>query len=547
MAVTLLSPYNKLPMPASFPAFLRSRLSFVHYRHSFYSRTMSTRTYKDAVERLNSLQSNADTLAAARAAGPRLNPNAIPEMIEFLERIGYTCDDLNKLNVIHITGTKGKGSTSAFTDSILRHSRPYWKVGLYTSPHLVAVRERIRVGGEPLSEVDFAKFFFEVWDRLEKNGRKTPEYPVMPNYFRYLTLMAFHTFMSLSVDATILEVGIGGLGDSTNIVPKPIVTGITALGLDHTAVLGKTIREIATQKAGIYKPGVPALTVRQPVEGGEVLLVTARGLSLPTPFLVVDRRADLETVKLGLAGDHQVENASLAVQMADVFLRSKEKPLSEEEAKAIPETLPDAYVRGLVNTRWPGRCQTIPEPDGSPITWYLDGAHTTESLECCVRWFVTPGVGLPGTTDAEQPLRVLIFNCTSGRAGETFLRSILGNIAVELKKYANEEDAKTFFDHVVFCTNVTYADGNFKGDLTAVAMTSAEKELLKAQKDLRSAWLALVRDFPEDAVHVQPTIEDAVRLVRELSASRKIAVLVTGSLHLVGGVIEVAGLSSVAL
>ncbi|KAG6335009.1 hypothetical protein ID866_4076 [Astraeus odoratus] len=245
---------------------------------------ISTRNYQAAIDLLNTLQTSADALEAARATGSRLNPNAIPKMIEFLERIGYTCEDLNRLNVVHITGTKGKGSACAFTDSILRHAKPNWKVGLYTSPHLIAVRERIRIGGRPLSEEDFAKYFFDVWDRLQENGPRTPDFPVMPNYFRYLTLMAFHTFISEKVDATVLEVGVGGVTDSTNIVPKPVVTGITALGLDHTSVLGKTIEAIAGKKGGIYKKGVPALSVSQPEEGLKVLKEKAEELEKFLPF-----------------------------------------------------------------------------------------------------------------------------------------------------------------------------------------------------------------------------------------------------------------------
>jgi folylpolyglutamate synthase len=164
---------------------------------------MSGRSYKDAIDRLNTLQSNAATLDAAKAAGGRTNSLGILEMIEYLERIGYKVrgiilsispeilnasqrEDLNSLNVLHVTGTKGKGSTCAFVDSILRHTKPEWKIGalklvesnsssfvlscytgLYTSPHLVAVRERIRINGVPISEELFAKFFFDVWDRLE--------------------------------------------------------------------------------------------------------------------------------------------------------------------------------------------------------------------------------------------------------------------------------------------------------------------------------------------------------------------------------------------
>ncbi|EIW82321.1 FolC bifunctional protein [Coniophora puteana RWD-64-598 SS2] len=512
---------------------------------------MSTsRSYTDAIEALNSLQTNAATLEAVRQAGGKLNPNAMPEMLDYLKRIGYTAPDLNKLNVIHITGTKGKGSTSAFTDSLLRSARPDWKVGLYTSPHLVAVRERIRVNGKPISEEDFATFFFEVWDRLKENdARENSATPPMPNYFRYLTLMAFHTFLSLKVDATILEVGIGGASDSTNVVPKPVVTGVTALGLDHVSLLGKTIGEIAWQKGGIYKPDVPAFSVEQPEEGMKVLKERAQELEA-SRFQVSQVPSALRSIKLGLAGKHQISNASIALDMAHAFLESQ----SPENAPSSSSdgTIPDVFVKGLETAAWPGRCQTVADPNAkySKTTWYLDGAHTVESLDCCMEWFVQPGVGLPVMPPSSRPKRAFIFNCTNGRSGPAFLGTVLAKINAQLKLHGYDATADTFFNAVVFCNNVTYADGGFKGDLASVGMPTSDLVHLKTQHELADAWMALIPSFPKESVHVLPSIEHAVRVVRGISSekgSQEVNVLVAGSLHLVGGMVEVAGLSSVAL
>ncbi|KAH0839913.1 FolC bifunctional protein [Lanmaoa asiatica] len=488
---------------------------------------MSAKSYRDAINSLNTLQSNAATLAAVRATGILLNENAIAEMNEFVTRIGLTPDDLNALNVIHITGTKGKGSTSAFTDSILRHARPGLKVGLYTSPHLVAVRERIRVNSRPLSEEEFAKYFFQVWKKLQDNPPNTPGSPLMPSYFRYLTLMAFHAFKDLKVDATILEVGIGGGGDSTNVVPKPVVTGITALGIDHVAVLGGTIKAIAGQKAGIYKKDVPALTVKQhhPSTDLEAILREAA-----TNVKVGDKR---------LSGRHQLLNASLAVELARTFI-------SKNDESSCPDPIPEDFVAGLENTKWPGRCQTVLDPNYSSTTWYLDGAHTDESLKCCVEWFADPSISEP-TADARQPLRVLIFNCTNGRSGEVFLRTMFNEIKTQLSAFMSSEEASRFFDQIIFCSNVTYTDGHSKGDLTSVAFATAEHTGPTTQDQLKQAWSNIVKEFPVDAIHSLPSIEHAIQRVREYSATRRTDILVTGSLHLVGGVIEVAGLSSVAL
>ncbi|KNZ74796.1 Folylpolyglutamate synthase [Termitomyces sp. J132] len=492
---------------------------------------MSTRSYKDAVEHLNSLQSNAAALEAARASS-RLTEFAIPEMLEYLGRIGYTPKDLNALNVIHITGTKGKGSTSAFTDSILRHTLPNATIGLYTSPHLVAVRERIRINGTPIAEEQFATYFFEIWDRLIANDvRQFPHTSLMPGYFRFVTLLAFHVFLSFKVNATILEVGVGGTYDSTNIVPNPVVTGITALGIDHVAVLGRTIEDIAWQKGGIFKEGVPAITVNQPPEGLRVLEKRAKELKASS-FTVIPLEPGLSNVELGLAGAHQVQNASLAVALSRSFL-------------GFQTPLPETFVTALRKTRWPGRCQTIVDPNRDNVTWYLDGAHTVESLECCIQWFASPLVGL--SRGEPKPLRVLVFNCTNGRSGSSFLGTVHSRIAAQIELHKSNDDADLFFDHVIFCTNVTYADGHFKGDLTTIAIAEDDLAQLKTQRELASAWSSLLPNFPTSRIHVLPSIEHAVKEIEKLRSPTHVKVLVAGSLHLVGGVIEVSGLSHAAL
>ena len=139
------------------------------------------------------------------------------------------------------------------------------KVGLYTSPHLLSVRERIRINSKPISEELFTRYFFEVWDKLETAAQaREADKRIKPVYFRFMTLLAFHTFVREQVDVAVLEVGVGGEFDSTNIVTTPAVTGITSLGIDHVGVLGGTIEEIAWHKGGIPKDGSPAYTVFSP-------------------------------------------------------------------------------------------------------------------------------------------------------------------------------------------------------------------------------------------------------------------------------------------
>ncbi|KLT38982.1 FolC bifunctional protein [Cutaneotrichosporon oleaginosum] len=483
-------------------------------------RMARSRTYSEAIRLLNTCQSNAATIEAIRKSGGRLNEWGIKEMLDYLRRIGYQPDDLNKLNVVHITGTKGKGSTSAFTERIIRSQLSGGKIGLYTSPHLCAVRERIRVNGEPLSEDDFAKYFFEVWERLEADQKTITEHtPVFPIYFRFLTLLAFHAFLSMGVDATVLEVGIGGTYDSTNIVPRPVVTGVSALGLDHTAVLGNTIEEIATNKGGIYKAGVPALSVPQEQAAGLAVL-RACADRVGAPFEVVPPLP--AGVLLGLRGEHQRVNAALAVGLAKRFLQVSGRSVEDTD-------LPKAFEAPLAATRWPGRCQTAQDETDPHITWLLDGAHTVESLRSCGEW---------AWGGAPRP-SALIFNTSGGRQSEVLLAALLDAGATAAGTDRAALGAR--FKDVIFCTNVTYTDGHFKGDLTAAAIDPNDLAALATQRALADAWGKLVPGFGGQ-VHVVPSIEHAVNIVRAGEGER--AVLVAGSLHLVGGVMEVAGLQN---
>ncbi|EED79325.1 predicted protein [Postia placenta Mad-698-R] len=170
----------------------------------------------------------------------------------------------------------------------------------------------------------------------------------------------------------------------------------------------------------------------------------------------------------------------------------------------------------------------------------LDGAHTKESLECCVEWFVSP----------EVTLRPLDNSYVSLHPAKSLLSVMLEKIALQLQLHGRDDDPHKLFEHVVFCTNVTYSDGGFKGDLTTHAIPTNDLAHLQTQHDLASAWLSLVPNFPSQQVYILPSIEDAIKTVKRLrtsAGSPRVDVLVSGSLHLVGGVIEVAGLSEVAL
>ncbi|KAI8374580.1 Mur ligase [Radiomyces spectabilis] len=472
-----------------------------------------------------------------------MNDRSLPEFREYLKRIGYESKDFDSLNVIHVAGTKGKGSTCAFTQSILRHAssdRPI-RTGLFTSPHLVAVRERIRINGEPISEDQFAKYSQDVWDRLEatkeealaemeakdkdmkdmvKSGRQHPDKPV---YFRYLTLVALHAFMQENVDVAILEVGVGGEYDSTNIVEKPIVCGITALGLDHVSVLGDTIDKIAWHKAGIIKPHVPVVSFEQLPEAIEVVKQRAQDNQAPLEIIHASQVNQLDGIKLGLAGLHQKYNALTAIAMCKIWLeRCRQMSFSPEDA------VPASFHKGLTEVKWPGRGQQLDMKDtkyaaqvSSPVKWYLDGAHTIESLQVCVDWF--------RENMQQDKSRVLVFNCTNGRDGPRLL------------KVMNDIQRQMPFDHVVFTTNVTYREG-YTTDNTN--KTVSMKDALAMQRMLRESWIEQNPSFNADHVHVASTIQDAVEWVVDhaKSVQKDVQVLTTGSLILVGNTLTVLGM-----
>lgn len=291
--------------------------------------------------------------------------------------------DFKKFRPIHIAGTKGKGSTSAFISSILcqytqdSSSKSPKKVGLYTSPHLCSVRERIQINNEPISEPDFSKYFFEVWDRLSATGDGSK-----PVYFRFLTLMAYHLFIVEGVDSAVIECGIGGEYDSTNIIAEPTVTAVTALGIDHVGILGNTIEEIAWHKAGVFKKVALALSAPQPKSALEVLKKRAREAG--TELHVVQRIPSIAKgeIKLGLAGDFQKSNASLAVATAAAHLKTM--GLTDIQDPADIATLPAEFIKGLEEVKWPGRCDIRKQ---ASITWCLDGAHTLDSIQVAGEWF----------------------------------------------------------------------------------------------------------------------------------------------------------------
>ncbi|CZT06446.1 probable folylpolyglutamate synthase [Rhynchosporium agropyri] len=485
---------------------------------------MATRTYNDAINLLNTLQTSYEVLKKRWDANIRIDEGSNQEIRRCLARIGYSQRDLNKLNIVHVAGTKGKGSTCAYVDSMLsryRKSHDFPRnVGLFTSPHLIAVRERIRINSAPLSAELFAKYFFEVWDRLEAAAAESSVPFEKPVYFRYLNLMSYHVFMQEKVDAAIYEVGVGGEFDSTNIVDCPAVTGISTLGIDHTFTLGETIDKIAWHKAGIQKKNVPSFTVSQLPAALDVIQKRAKERGVKSLDIVgLDPR--LEGVRVRPDATFQKSNASLAIALTETLLKKLDGYQPYENA------LPKEFVDGLEQVVWRGRCEKKLDGD---ITWYLDGAHTADSIIVAAKWF--------GDECAEQPgPRVLIFNQQGHRESVELLEGLHNAI---------KSQGSIKFDHVIFCPTVPSSEAS-KKDHVNLSTESSALAGLTMQKVFAEKWRAL-DPSSHTTIHVLPSVEDGFDVVQGLSkqdrdsmGKEKVHALITGSVHLIGralGILE---------
>ena len=290
------------------------------------------------------------------------------------------------LPAVHIAGSNGKGSTAAFLTSILRQAG--YRVGLYTSPHLIDFTERIQVNGVPIAEERVVRLTDRIRDvvgDMEKSGELWPDSSIssLPQdfdpkkatltFFEFTTALAFVYFQEERVDLAVLETGMGGRLDATNVI-DPLLGLISPISLEHQQYLGKTLIQVAGEKAGIIKPGRPLLTTaRQP---RVVALLEEKCREVQAPFYVHGRdfrgrktgtrlmdfrgrNHRWNDLRLGLAGSHQVLNASLSLAAAEVLLE-KGFPLEEDHLR-----------NGLAETEWPGRLERV--GDSPPVL--LDGAH----------------------------------------------------------------------------------------------------------------------------------------------------------------------------
>jgi len=383
---------------------------------------------------------------------------------------------------VHVAGTNGKGSTSAFIANMLQSAG--YRVGLYTSPHLVSFTERMRINGTPVDEARVVALAARVRDSYQHASPVAVPVPINPTFFEVTTTMAFQYFAEEAVDIAVIEVGMGGRLDSTNVI-LPKVSVITNIDREHTEYLGETLTQIAQEKAGIIKPGVPVVTgVDQP----EVIAVVertaasqnARVYRMPmefSPEQVVSgfqQRFDYrgievhyQDLRINMLGSYQVKNACLALAAVECL---------RDAGMDIDET---ALRQGLLQTRWEGRLERVSErPD-----IYLDGAHNPASANM---------------------LRQAVKEMRAGYRKLVLVIGILG-----------DKDYRGILAELVPLADAVVVTKPDYGRAMSVAALAAEVRKMHA------------------SVNIADTLALAIDRAREMASSDDL-ILVTGSLYVVG-------------
>jgi len=414
-----------------------------------------------------SYRQSVDFLYGLQKHGIKPGLEAVQGLLDRLER------PERRYPSLHIAGTNGKGSTAAMAASMLQAAG--YRVGLYTSPHLVDFRERILVNGSMMTEADMAA----LTDRVcAVSGA-----PRESTFFEFTTAMAFRHFADSGIDVAVIEVGLGGRFDATNVL-APIVTAITTVAFDHQEHLGTTLAAIAFEKAGIIKPGVPVVVGRVPDEAADVLTRVAGERDAPlhrlpgdfqvegepsAPFRYNGLNISYNGLTCPLAGRHQLDNAACALALLES---------AANQGLPVSET---AVRDGLRTVRWGGRLETA---DAHPRL-VLDGAHNP---------------------DAAAAVADYVADFRRGRAGSRVLL-ILGIM--------RDKDREGILDHLL-------------PHVDEVIVTQAGGPRATPAQDLASLVTARGR-----TAHVRPDPADAMSLARRMAAPDDL-ILLTGSLLLVG-------------
>ena len=404
----------------------------------------------------------------------------LDRMRDLLERLG---NPHLKLPTVHVAGTKGKGSTAAMIAAMLTAAGQ--RTGLYSSPHLDRLEERLAIDGQPCSESQLVALVERIRPAVAALDLAAGEHGPRLTYFEVVTALAFVHFAQESVDAVVLEVGLGGRLDSTNVC-QPLVSVITSISFDHTKQLGTTLAAIAGEKAGIIKPHTPVVSGVIQDEPREVIADVARreqsrlvqrGVDFHFAYEAprhLEREAAcgaidfhyrtagqgfaLPAVTVGLLGEHQGANAAVALAVA-------------MELRRLGWNLPDAALRsGLANVSWPARVEVISRRP----TVVLDAAHNVASIEALVRT-------LEESFDARP--RLLLFTTTQDKDLRGMLECVLGH-----------------FDRVVFTQYRNNPRGVKADELAALAMELGTSTPFSIAATPALAWQEVSRQATSESL-----------------------------------------------
>lgn len=420
----------------------------------------------------------------------RARPTKLPPGVFKLERMHALMAELGDPQrgigcLVHVAGSKGKGSTCEMVAACLKACG--YTTGLYTSPHLVSLRERIKIDDAMIGEVAFARLASRVAAAAQAVAKKHGE----ATFFELTTAIALCHFADEAVDVGVVEVGLGGRLDATNVI-TPSVCAVTAIQLEHTALLGDTLEKIAAEKAGIFKPGAPAITVPQKpgveavlrecaAKAGTTLEVLGKELEFSHRYeasaelgqharvCISTKRSEFEHLPVPLKGEHQAFNCGLALAILDKL---------RERGFETPERL---VAEGLARTPNHGRMELIAV---SPRRILVDGAHNPESIDGLVR-----AIGMHMKSDST----IMIFGCAADK-----------DVPGMLAKLARGADK------IIFT----------KAQNTPRAMEP--RELARRFNDISTR-----------AVQIAPNIGEALKIARK-AAQRDDLICVTGSFYLAG-------------
>lgn len=390
-------------------------------------------------------------IAESHKFGIRLGLDNIEKLLELLDT------PQEKLNIIHVAGTNGKGSTCSFISSILKESG--YKVGLYTSPFLETFTERIRVNGENIKEEDVARIVTIIKEKIEIMVKEGYSYPTE---FEIVTAMAFYYYCEQKVDFVVLEVGLGGRYDATNVIKNSLVSVITSISLDHVKILGDTVGKIAYEKSGIIKQNGNVIVYKQSKEAEDVVIDVCRENNanyIEVNFNDVNvKKSDIdsqvydcnimgekyENLEIKLIGDHQIKNSILALNVVK-FLRD-EKNIKIDDL---------SIKKGLINTRWPGRIEKIKE---NPI-FIIDGAHNEEGATSLAKALdknfgnrnLTLLIGMLEDKDIEKVLEILLprFNKVITTTPDSPRAMSSDKLKEKISKYMNNVVSKPIIEDAI--------------------------------------------------------------------------------------------------